>query len=79
MLCSQKEAQEHYERAWDAFRDALGHSLAAGGALAVEQPVIGVFEGYVAMEKWKEFGREYSAGVENERSGTLSSFDDSRD
>lgn len=78
VLCTQAEAQEHYGKAGEAFRDAVGHSLGAGAAFAAEQPVLGVYEGYRAVEKWKEFGREYHAGVDAEResSGTVPSGPD---
>lgn len=85
LLCSDKEAEEHYDRAMGALRDAVGHSLGAGAAFAVEQLAIGVFEGYQAVEKWKEFGREYHQYCDErdstceERGGTFSNPGDSRD
>lgn len=79
ILCSKEEAQDHYDRAWEAFRDAIGHSIGAGAAFAAEQPVIGVYEGYRAIEKYKEFGREYSQGAEAENKGTKGDPWDSKD
>ena len=82
LLCSKKEAQEHYDRAWEALKDAVGHSVGAGAALVAEQPLIGVFEGYRAVEKWKEFGREYNAyhsAADLDRTGTIDSSRDSKD
>ena len=79
ILCSKEEAQEHYDRAWEALRDAVGHSIGAGAAFAIEQPLVGVYEGYRAVEKYKEFGREYSQGVEAESGGTIGSYNDSKD
>lgn len=71
--CKQKdvgpEAQAHYDRAKEAFLDALGHSAAAGAAIA-DLPPVGIYEGYKAVQAWKEAAREYNAGVECEQRGT---------
>lgn len=70
-----KDAQEHFDRAREAFIDGLGHAGAAG--ILLEQcPPLAVYEGYKSVEAFKEFGREYSAGVECE-SNTIR--EDSRD
>jgi hypothetical protein len=79
IFCSKEEAQKHYDRAWEALRDAVGHSMGAGAAIIAEQPLIGVYEGYRAVEKYKEFGREYSQGMESEGRGTMNGPSDSKD
>lgn len=64
-----QEAQEHYDKALEALIDALGHSIGAGATI-VDIPPLGIYEGYKAVEAWKEAGREYHAGVEAEERGT---------
>lgn len=63
-----QEAQEHYDRATEALIDALGHSMGAG--LTIECPPLAIYEGYKAVEAWKEAAREYNAGVAAERNDT---------
>jgi hypothetical protein len=64
MLCSredaQREAQEHFDRAGEALIEALGHSTAAG--ISIECPPLALYEGYQAVEAWKEAAQEYEAG-----------------
>jgi hypothetical protein len=67
MLCSreaaQKEAKDHADRAVGALIDAVGHSAAAGTLIDFCPPVA-VYEGYKAVESWKEAAREYNAYCE---------------
>ncbi|HSX04336.1 MAG TPA: hypothetical protein VLG76_06375 [Rhabdochlamydiaceae bacterium] len=73
ILCSReevnREAQAHYDRATGAFLEALGHAAAAG--LNIECPPLAIYEGYKSVEAFKEWGREYSAGVERQSAGTV--------
>lgn len=63
-----KEAQEHYDKAKEALIDAIGQSIGAG--LTIECPPLAIYEGYRAVESWKEAAREYNAGMASERNDT---------
>lgn len=62
-----KEAQDHYDRAREALIEGIGHSAAAG--VSIEIAPVAVYEGYQAVESFKEAAREYNAGVECEKRG----------
>ncbi len=62
-----REAQEHLDRAKDAFVDALESSIGAG--LAIECPPVAAFAGYNAVQSWKEWAREYNAYCEERDRG----------
>lgn len=67
-----KEAQEHYNKAKEALLDAIGHSFGAG--ISIDGcPPLALYEGYKAIQSWKEAAKEYNAGVECEQRGTYSS------
>jgi hypothetical protein len=40
------------------------------GGIAAEFPPGALYEGYNAVQSWKEMAREYNAGVEAEQRGT---------
>lgn len=63
---AQKEADEHFTRSQKALIDAVAHSAAAGLALEICPP-LAVYEGYKAVEAWKESAQEYNAGTEAEK------------
>ncbi len=59
-----KEAQEHYDKAAAALRDAVFHSIGVGAV--VEIPPLAAIELYNAVQAWKEAAMEYNAGYECE-------------
>jgi len=72
ILCKKKDAEqealEHYDRGKQAFLEVLEHSIYSG--ISIECPPIAIFEGYRAVEAWKEWAREYRAAREEEEKGT---------
>jgi hypothetical protein len=53
----------HFDRGREALIEAMAHSAAAGLAIEVCPP-IAIYEGYKAVESWKEAAREYNEGFE---------------
>lgn len=79
--CSQEEAQEHFDKSREALFDGIGHSMASGVLFAEGVIPLGVYEGYKAMESFKDMGKEYSEGMaaEGNSIGTMDSPRDSKD
>lgn len=57
---NKQKAQEHFDRAGEALIEAIGHSIGTG--ITIECPPLALFEGYQAVEAWKEAAHEYNEG-----------------
>lgn len=61
----QKEAQDHFDRAQEAFVDWIGYTT--GAAAAIEMPPAVIITGYMAVTSLIKSATEYNAGVECEK------------